>query len=69
MSADDHFALAGNVLAFPDAVSALQYMAEPFTIAQVLCECDGKVWAELSPWDIDRYLRIGVLVVMKLGEK
>ncbi len=30
--------------------------------AQVLCECDGRAWEDLAPWEQDRYARIAALV-------
>ena len=40
-----------------------EWAIEPLVVAHVLCECDGRVLDELSTSDIDRYCRIGLLVL------
>lgn len=32
------------------------------TAARLLCECDGRCWDTLAPWEQDRYARIAALI-------
>lgn len=32
------------------------------TAARLICECDGRRWEALAPWEQDRYARVAALV-------